>query len=1410
MNIKPDFIFETSWEVCNKVGGIHTVISTKAKTLVERHNDNYMVIGPDILRDKGQVSNFEEDIYILKSWKAYAESKGLRIRVGRWKIQGEPIAILVDFTSFFSQKDKLFEDFWKDYGLDSITGQWDYVEPVLFGYAAAKVIESYYEYYLSAQDKVITQWHEWMTGSGILYLKKYCPQIATVFTTHATVLGRSIAGNNLPLYSDLHHYEPNQIANEFNVRAKFSLEKISAENADSFTTVSELTNNECKQFFQKSVDIVTPNGFEPTFVPNNSNFDQKRLKARSKVIEVTEALTNQKINNDAILIINSGRYEFKNKGIDVFINVMGELNKKNLSQQIIAVIAVPAHNVDVYKSLLAKMGNPDFNNPTPNQHLTHHLFDPERDPIIKTITENGLNNSPEDNVKIMFIPSYLDGNDGIINLTYFDFLIGFDISIFPSYYEPWGYTPMESMAFHIPSITTNLAGFGLWIKDMVKDVKGALAVVERADGESSQTVKDIVLKIEETMSLSEVEKEDLRNKAFEISQSTLWSNLITYYDKAYCIALSKSECRIEQYIHKQPIRQRIIPVTSWGEEPRWKKILVAQSIPERLEGLERLSQNLWWTWNVEARDIFYLINAEKFEQLNRSPIHLLESLSKPEIDNLLKDENFLAKLDKVVEEFDSYMEEGKHKEDDLIAYFSMEFGIHDTLKIFSGGLGMLAGDYLKEASDSNKNMIGIGLLYRYGYFSQKITRTGEQISQMFPQKFSHLPIQAVKDEKGKWKKIIINLPGRPVYAKIWRCDVGRVPLYLLDTDIEDNQIEDRAITHQLYGGDWENRLKQEILLGIGGVRMLKEIGLEPTIYHSNEGHSAFNSLERIRNMMHNNQMGYAQAKELVCSSTLFTTHTPVPAGHDVFSEDLIRAYLSHFPESMGLSWEEFIGLGRVNKTDSNEKFSMSILALNFSQEVNGVSRIHGRVSREMFADLYKGYFPRELHIDYVTNGVHQPTWVDRKWSKLYDKVFTKDYIKDQSNPKYWEKIYDVEDKIVWDMHQSTKKDLLDFMMGRLKKELVNRAEDPKLFIQIKDRFNPKSLTIGFARRFATYKRAHLLFTNMERLDKLVNDEEKPVQFIFAGKAHPADKAGQDLIKRIIEVSKMPRFIGKIIFIENYDMYVAKYLVRGVDVWLNTPTRPLEASGTSGEKAVMNGVVNFSVLDGWWAEGYKEGAGWSLAEEQIYDSHEYQNAYDAEVIYETIEDKIIPAYYNQDEEGMSKEWTMIIKNTIAKIAPHFTMKRQLDEYYSKFYDKLILRTKMLRENNAQKARDYAAWKHRMRRQWNKIELIDLQLPDYENHKLQMEEHFKIKLTLYINDTNPEYLGAEVIIAKKENDIIDDYHRIIPMEMSNYSHNKLSFEIQVLPFSAGVYDYSIRVYPKHPLMPHRMDFPLVKWI
>ncbi len=1359
----PDYLFETSWEVCNKVGGIHTVVSTKAKTLVGKLNSNLILIGPDIRKENMENQEFEEDYSLFKSWKSYAQSKGLKIRIGKWKIIGEPIVVLVDFSQYFSQKDDIFSDFWEEYGLDSITGGWDYIEPCLFGYASAKVIENFYEFYAEAKDKIVAQFHEWMTGSGILYLKKHCPQIATAFTTHASVLGRCLAGNNMSLYSSLQYYEGENIANQFNMRAKYSMEKLSALNADVFTTVSEITNNECKQFFKKSADVITPNGFENDFVPQANEYKEISNNARKKIIEIAQKLTSTTISQDAFLIINSGRYEFKNKGIDVFIKALGDVNKSKIEKDVVAVIAVPAYNVDSQK-----------------------------DAILNEIKANNLNNSQEDKVKIIFIPSYLDGKDGLVNIAYFDFLTGFDLSIFPSYYEPWGYTPMESLAFGVPSITTSLAGFGLWMKNGKYDIDKALSVIERTDENTEEVISKIKTTIEEFLKNDSKESQNLKAKAMNLSLSVLWKNLIDNYLQAYNIALSKAETRKEQYSHKQACCEEFKNKKNWGESPNWKKIFVKQKMPSKLEFLQTLSKNIWWTWNSEAYELFEYIDKEKFLKYERSPIHLLELLSQEEIENLLKDEIFLEKIDKVEQVFNSYMQKAERKEGDMIAYLSMEFGLHDTLKIFSGGLGMLAGDYLKQASDSNKNMIGIGLLYRNGYFTQQITKEGYQISAQYPQKFTHLPLQAEKDENGLWRKITLAFPGRNIYAKIWRCDVGRVPLYLLDTDIEENNQEDRAISNQLYGGDWENRLKQEILLGIGGVRLVEELNLPVVLYHNNEGHSAFSSLERMRTYIQKHSYSFKQAQELVRSSTLFTTHTPVPAGHDTFSEELLRTYLGHFAEQLNLNWNEFFALGKEgNNKDS--KFSMSVLAINFSQYVNGVSKIHARVSRDMFSYLYKGYFPRELHINHVTNGVHHSTWASKAWLELYKEG--------------WEKIYNVEDSLVWNTHLNEKKTLIEFVKNRLQQDFTKRAENPKLYFQTTAELSEEKFIVGFARRFATYKRANLLFTNLERLKQIV---DCGVVFIFAGKAHPQDGAGQGLIKRIIEISKMPEFTGKIIFLENYDMYMAKHLIRGVDLWLNMPTRPLEASGTSGEKAVMNGVVNFSVLDGWWAEGYNAKAGWALSEEQTYESHEYQNTLDSEMIYNIFENEIIPCYNYKDQNGIRVKWVERIKHTIALIAPHFTMKRQLDDYYEKFYNEMFKRFSQLNAQNAHLAKEYAEWKNKITHLWNAIELLDVTIPDIANTNIELNDIFTAKVSLYLGDISPEHIGVEMIIADKENNQINDYTLIAPFEQVCVNNKRADYEIKIKTSRAGVHNFAFRIYPKHPLMQHRMELPLIKWI
>ena len=698
--------------------------------------------------------------------------------------------------------------------------------------------------------------------------------------------------------------------------------------------------------------------------------------------------------------------------------------------------------------------------------------------------------------------------------------------------------------------------------------------------------------------------------------------------------------------------------------PNWKEVTVKSRIPAELEKLSEISRNIWWAWNFEATELFRDLDPELWKECGQNPVLLLERMSYEKLEALAKDKVILRRMNDVYTKFRDYMDVKPDENRPSVAYFSMEYGLSSVLKIYSGGLGVLAGDYLKEASDSNVDLCAVGFLYRYGYFTQTLSMDGQQIANYEAQNFGQLPIDRVMDANGQ--PLVVDVPYLDYYvhANVWRVNVGRISLYLLDTDNEMNSEFDRPITHQLYGGDWENRLKQEILLGIGGILTLKALGIKKDVYHCNEGHAALINVQRICDYVATG-LTFDQSIELVRASSLYTVHTPVPAGHDYFDEGLFGKYMGGYPARMGISWDDLMDLGRNNPGDKGERFCMSVFACNTSQEVNGVSWLHGKVSQEMFSTIWKGYFPEEIHVGYVTNGVHFPTWSATEWKELYFKYFNENFWFDQSNPKIWEAIYNVPDEEIWKTRMTMKNKLVDYIRKSFCDTWLKNQGDPSRIVSLMDKINPNALLIGFGRRFATYKRAHLLFTDLERLSKIVNNPDYPVQFLFTGKAHPHDGAGQGLIKRIIEISRRPEFLGKIIFLENYDMQLARRLVSGVDIWLNTPTRPLEASGTSGEKALMNGVVNFSVLDGWWLEGYREGAGWALTEKRTYQNQEHQDQLDAATIYSILETEILPLYYARNKKGYSEGWIKVVKNSIAQIAPHSTMTRQLDDYYNKF-------------------------------------------------------------------------------------------------------------------------------------------------
>jgi phosphorylase/glycogen(starch) synthase len=1408
--IKPNYVFEVSWEVCNKVGGIHTVISTKAITLLKEFSDKYILIGPDVWREDEEHPEFKEDSNLLVGWKHQATAEGLRVRVGRWKIKGKPMVILVDFTTFIANKDEIFSKFWESYKLDSISGQWDYIEASLFGYAAGKVIESYCKFHLAPSDKIISHFHEWMTGAGLLYLHEALPQAGTVFTTHATAVGRSVAGNQQPLYSKMKDYNGDTKAAEFNLTAKQSIEKISARYADAFTTVSDLTAKECEQFLQKEVDLVTPNGFEDGFVPEATSFASKRKAARKKILHLAETLLGEDLDDNAFLVANSGRYEFKNKGIDLFIDSLGKLKRDNsLDKKLIAFILIPANHYGPRKDLLEKLEGKG-NQIQGENYLTHNLHYAENDLILNRIRAAGLHNQVGDSVKIIFVPSYLNGFDGIFDTSYYDLLIGFDLTVFPSYYEPWGYTPLESLAFHIPTITTSLAGFGLWVRDNYKDAGNGIFVIDRDDFNDNEVVDGICEGIKIMNQLSPKAVKESHEKAFEISRIALWPNLIDKYYEAFDVALTKVMERVDTFVEHERVEQLPQLEVNLGVAPIWKRVLVHQNLPENLQALNELSKNLWWCWSQDAIELFESIDPKLWKETSENPVDLLERIPFDKLDKLQNDKSFVSRLNEVYAKLTSYMAE-KPKEGPTVAYFSMEFGLHDSLKIYSGGLGLLAGDYLKEASDYNYKVIGIGFLYRYGYFKQLMSVAGEQMPVTEPQVFSKTPAQPVYDDNGDFKKIKIVLPGRDLYARIWKVDVGRVKLYLLDTDIDENQEHDRSITHQLYGGDNENRLKQEILLGIGGIRALRTLCLNPDIYHCNEGHAAFIGLERLREYIQTMNHTYPEALEIVRSSALFTTHTPVPAGHDYFGEDLMRAYISHYPSRLKITWNQLMNLGKMHPNSGSEKFSMSCLAVNLSQEVNGVSRVHGKVSREMFADMWAGYLPEEVPIGYVTNGVHIPTWISNSWKALYHRELDSEFYKKQEDRSIWAKINNVDQSEIWNIKNQERKALIDFIKEAIVSNSLKTHENPRNVVEMQEKLDPNALTIGFARRFATYKRAHLLFMDLKRLSEIVNNPFMPVQIFFAGKAHPADKMGQDLIKMIVEISRRPEFLGKILFLPGYEIALAKRLLHGVDIWMNTPTRPLEASGTSGEKAVMNGDLHFSVLDGWWSEGYKQGAGWALDEENVYDNENFQDQLDAETIYSLIENEIAPAFFKRDSRGVPTAWVSMIQKSITEVCPEFTMNRQLLDYIRQYYEPLYTRTKKMREKDYDMAAVIAAWKKKILNAWNDIEIVSITYPQMENNIVCLGNQYYSQLVLDLKSLKAEEIGLELVVAELETK--SNKPQIIEKReftLAKKDGSKAWYESEFSPSRPGAFDFGIRMFPKHKLLAHRQELSLLRWI
>ncbi len=1388
----PALIFETSWEICNNLGDVHTVIAEKANYINEKYNSNYILIGPDINRNEIDNSKFEEIPLLYSDWKKHAEKSGLRFRIGRWLIKGKPTAILLDFSNFVGKKNEIFTKFWEQFQLDSMAGGWDYIETAMFGYAVGKLIENFCEYNLNSATKVLAHFHGWQSGAGLLYLRSKDKNIATVFSLHSPILSRMISNNRGQLYNLPEDIKPFELSRNYNVISKHSMEWNAAHNADVFTVPSEFTAKQVAQFIDKQPDVITPYGLD-----NKVDKEGIRTEVREKIINVAEALLNKKLDQNTRLIFTSGEYNFYNKGINMIIDAVANLNETTPPEtDTVVFLMFPTDNYGAREDLKNAIKNKTA--VESNDHiLTHFLHQSDYNEIMQAINNRQIQNRKEDKVNLIYCPGLLCGRDGIFNIPFKELTCGFDYGLFPYYYEAWGYTAHETLAKGTPIAISSLSGLGDLLKQQPKI--SPLTILDRTEDNHAEVTKIIEQIIFNCTSKVDENYDNTRQQVLEVANETSWQKLLPSHIAAYKKALEK----IKGDLYIPTVPQKFKEVRTYNSNlPIWRDISVQSTLSQKLKGLEEIAQNLWWSWSPKAQELFMYIGKEKANIEALNPQEILKNIGYEKVRQFENDKNFMDKYYEVYKEYEKYINTKPAPTLPSVAYFSMEYGITDIMQIYSGGLGILAGDYLKEASDSRYEMHAVGLFYRQGYFTQKIGVNGQQDAFYESQIFSNLPAELLTDENGDAIYIQLALPGRRVNVQIWKVKVGRINLYLLDTDREDNNKEDRAITYRLYGGDNENRLKQELVLGIGGIRALRKMNIEAEIYHINEGHAAFIGFERMRQHMEKYKITFREAQEVVRSSSLFTTHTPVPAGHDSFTEDLLMTYLGHYPERLKISKEDFVNLGRQEHGKKSEKFSMSALAANFAQEINGVSKLHGEVTKyDIFNKMWDGYFPEELHIGYVTNGVHPKTWTATEWQEL---------LINENDEIDFSKINSLSNSQIREIRRRKKNQLFEFIKKRLDNAELLKYENPKFIFDIKDALNPNALTIGFARRFATYKRGNLILRDLERLKKIVNNADRPVHIIFAGKAHPQDKAGQEIIQRIIEISKGQDFLGKILFLKNYKMSLAKYLVQGVDIWLNNPQRPKEASGTSGMKAVMNGVMNFSVLDGWWVEGYKEGAGWALPLEKTFDQSHLQDDLDAEVIYQTLENEIIPLYYEDGDDGLSDKWIEYIKKCMSDIAPNFTTTRMINDYRDRFYKKLASRNKLLRENNFEVAKRLADEKLKIQSKWNDIETVNIKLSDPVKNAMMPGEKYYGELVLDLKSLEHELVAAEIIISETDSDGNRHVVASQKLEYVKSEGSKAYYNIEMLPPGPGNYSYAFRIYPNLKSLPHRQDFGLVKWV
>ncbi len=1412
------FLFEVSWEVCNKVGGIYSVVSSKALHAVDQYGENFFLFGPDTKNN----AEFEEtDEPFWETIRPLLSLRDFKCRLGRWNIPGKPKVILVDFAKRYDSNQLLYE-LWGSYGVDSMSGGWDYIEPVMFSYACGEIIAAIHEGYVRPEGgKSIAQFHEWMTGAGLLAVKKLAPTAGTVFTTHATMLGRALAGTSMDIYKNMRKINPSAEADNHNITAKCSMEAISAREADCFTTVSNITAEEATAFLGRTPNVITTNGLDMRVIPDYSEDRTTPLALRKKLLEAVTPMLQEEMPENTRIFVISGRYEYKNKGIDALIESLSQLsttlNKSDV--RVLVLFLVMGGHAGVDAAIAS--GEDKFTDEGLPHITPFNVWNSSNDPILHACHRFGLINKVGDNIRSIFVPAMLDGNDGFFNMPYYDILAACDLGVFPSWYEPWGYTPQESVAFAVPTVTTDLAGFGIWAKGTMAwdNSQGGVTLVPRHHSAYADVITSLHDALHEYAACSADVLAERRKAAKTLANASSWEFFFENYLTAYETALEQAEKRDthrEDLATQERLIQILAPTSS--TIPYLRTVTTISEIPLPIQRLHELARNMWWSTNIMARHLFATINPALWESTGHNPLRLLEEVSPERLHELSKHEEFMSAYAEVMAELDEYMSfkpkavNTALRPDRPVAYFSTEYGLHESLPIYSGGLGVLSGDHLKSASDLQLPLVAVGLLYKNGYFRQTIDKNGMQVPLYPVNNFSHLPVECIIDKaSGRPVTVDLEMPGRTLYAQIWRVRVGRILLYLMDTDIPANRDDDRKITARLYEADRNYRLQQEILLGMGGVRMLRKLGITPCVYHMNEGHSAFMVLERIRAYMHEQHLTFHEALERVRSNTIFTTHTPVDAGNERFSADLMERYFKSYAQNIGLSWQDFMRLGRIDGPNSGGHFEMTVLALKVASRANGVSRLHGIVSQHMWRDLWKGVPIPEIPIGHVTNGIHTPSYVGAAVKSMLDQYLGKEWLHATPEDAIWDKINDIPNDEYWGARLQQKEPLLQALRDSIAPFMRKYGIPDSMRTRMKECITPDTLIIGFARRFAPYKRATLLFADPERLERLLHQTQRPVIFVFAGKAHPADQAGSELIQQVINYAREERFLGRIFLLEDYSLAVSRLMAQGCDVWLNTPRRPHEASGTSGQKVPVNGGINLSVSDGWWCEGYNRVNGWTIGPvvETTMPSHDQNDYADAESLYGLLEKSVVPLFFEMGDDNIPHRWVKVSKNSMRTLTSMYSSDRMLHDYIYKYYGPSALRNVATYSNNRALAKHLAQWKQNLPVRFGSLSIKEIAITGVENEIISCGHPITIKVTL-----NPGQMTAEELLPQFVFGAINangDYIEpptIVALKQ-NTEEDGLVFEGSYTADNNGRFAYGIRIMPITEGLETPLESGLVLW-